>query len=214
VPALRWFGSLTIEERETLVVALETATPAASIPELSRIVATSLGREVFQVRMIADLLAGLASLLSVFGTGGSGLPGAASIFAKTAFSADKPSESDLSVLKDQLQRLLSCEHSIGITGKAQEIMWGHGQNYRDAHVVSQIRPVFYHDATRFTESAVIIHELRLDLRQGGQDSSFHLTIDSSGILKLRDVLQRALDKEENLRASRRFEILNSIGGGE
>ena len=111
---------------------------------------------------------------------------------------------------DQLDRLLACEHSLGVTGKAQNILWGHGRVYRDAHILSQIRPIFLNDLESPADNAVFVHELRLEYSEGEENGAICIAMDQRKLQELTKVLKRAMIKEDNLRKSGKFNYLGAV----
>jgi hypothetical protein len=120
------------------------------------------------------------------------------MLAKLAVDKDDEKSVDLE-LTSQFSRLLACEASIGTTAKAQNIMWGHGRVYRDAHIVSQIRPLFLTNIKAGARNAVIVHELRIAFQVDGKDESICVAMDLDKIEQLQGVLNRAMSKEHALR---------------
>jgi hypothetical protein len=112
---------------------------------------------------------------------------------------------------DQRQRLLSVRlrglletgDGIVVTSKALELMTEYDRIFcqNGARVVSDIRPVFSTDL--HPKAAVIVHQLRIAYHEGGQTEprQFFVALDSSDLRQLKSVLERAEEKEQQLRAT-------------
>src|SRR5262249_6061184 len=102
-------------------------------------------------------------------------------------------------LGEVFRRLLKCERAVATTSKAQTVMWGHGRVFQEAHIITQVRPPFFADIERGAETAVIVHELRVEFREGAVSGSICVVMDGRQLDDLRDVLDRARAKEASLR---------------
>lgn len=196
------FAKLSADDREKLVSALEEAKPAMTIDALAERVQGEAG---VAFESLARFIEGIASLVP-FATDDENFRSHVAdmlhdILAEHSDSPQPPG------VKEQLSRLLACELSVGVTGKAHAIMWGHGCTYEDAHVLTQIRPVFLNHLEKRTEHAVLAHELRLDYRRDGQLASVCVAMDRDKVEHLQSVLERAIQKENNLRNASAFDYL-------
>jgi hypothetical protein len=204
IDAIKRFRKLPHVEREKIVVALESASPAMNLRALAEEIAVKNAIE-------EPFLAGLLEWLGGFVAQAIAQPSFANEFADyvarwldSQTKGEKPSDPSF---KSQLCRLLKAERSIGVTSKAQVVMWGHGKVFRDAHLITQIRPIVLRDLSADPENAVVIHELKLDYREGEADASICINMDRRQVVQLKDILQRALDKEDGLRKNRKFKYL-------
>jgi len=104
------------------------------------------------------------------------------------------------------EKILSAP-SFLLTKKAQDVMWGHGRVFKDAQVISQIRPVFLSDLSLGSDHAVIVHELRMDAMNGNENETWRIAMDSQRARVLIAVLERAIEKETLLRKKSDFTYL-------
>jgi hypothetical protein len=116
------------------------------------------------------------------------------------FSQDKRTALSL-----RLAKLLSCDKSLGMTSKAQEVMTQHERVFCHARILSDIRPVFA-NGPEAASAATIIHNLQIGFRHDGKHEVVYVALDTDDIKKLKDIIERAEKKtaalEAVLRASR------------
>ena len=201
VAALQAFGKQPLEARERLVVALERTPPTRDLGVL----AASVGGEATVDAQLLTALLGWLGYWSATGDKRSVEEMAHSVSGWLAASGD--ATGDPLALRGQLVRMLLAP-SVGITGKAQQVMWGHGKVFRDAHLATEIRPLFFQDVAARPENAVLIHDLRLDYMEGGQNGSISIAMDRQQLIRLQGILQRALQKEDSLRRHSQFNYLS------
>jgi len=206
--ALRAFANIQSDKREEAVKAIEDAEPAISIDDLAKAVST---RSAIDRELLTDLLTGLAGIVAIVGSRASTRDGFVPLLLNLAIGGEPSETPNAQQLADQLGRLLASEKSLGVTGKAQNVLWGHGRVYRDAHILSQIRPIFYNDLESEADNAVIVHELRLEYREGEEDGAICVAMDQRKLQELTKVLKRAIMKESNLRKSGKFNYLSPLG---
>jgi hypothetical protein len=115
---------------------------------------------------------------------------------------EKPFElSDEKVLKfrTDIKDLLSLDDSFGVTAGATSIMVELEHVWQSARILTDLRPVFGPDL-REPKAEVLIHNLRITYREGGSSNEFFVGLDSNDLRMLRDVVERALEKESSLRS--------------
>ncbi len=206
--AIKWFREMAPELRETLVVSLERSAPAISLDDLASTVinAAAISRE--DRRVLGNLLKGVSGLVFLAASNAN----FRNVVAQAFCGVDPASSESLtSDSREHFLRMLACESSLGITGKAQDVMWGHGRVFRGANVVTQIRPIFSHDVSAPAKDAVLVHDLKIDYREDNAEGSWLVTLDSGRIRELMQVLERALKKEETIRGIGTYNVLRSQG---
>ncbi len=110
------------------------------------------------------------------------------------------SPSDRSVFRSDLVALLSLEDTLGVTARALEVMHQHEHLYCSSRLFTDVRPIFdAADAGNLT-GAVVLHNLRLTYHDGDNTYDFFLALDRRDVEELRDILNRALEKEGTARA--------------
>lgn len=85
---------------------------------------------------------------------------------------------------------------IRLKAKAIRLLSSHERSFSECEVISDIRPVFSADGKVSIDAAVFFHTLRIEY--GPDRDSLYLTLDAADLRKLRDVLDRAISKEDAL----------------
>ena len=208
--ALSKLRDLGPANRERLVRAVEAAPPKMSVSELATYVSHA---TAFDQQFLFHVL----SWVGDFAGQALSDPNWASGFGKAVAEwlmsnlSKVPAEVASAGLEEHLRRLLSAERSIGVTSKAQRVAWSHGKVFREAHLTTQIRPIFFRNLETKPENAVLMHDLRLDYREDGQDRSICISLDLAQVSELKGVLDRAIEKEQRLRKDPSFSYLPNRG---
>jgi hypothetical protein len=92
-------------------------------------------------------------------------------------------------------------------GKADDVITDHARIFSTAKVLTDIRPVFGDDLSEPPPAAVIVDMLRIDHfdRKEGK-GSYYVALDHADLLKLRNVIDRALEKTKTVQ-----QLLNTTG---
>lgn len=200
--ALEWFIARPLAERERLVTSCEATSPAISLPEFARKVAAATGLDGDRINA---LFTGLGGVLA-FAADNPSLREFASEYVISLVSGAQDSSDE--TIKNHIERLLACDRTLGLSGKAQGVMWGQGRVFQRAQTLSQVRPIFPSDLSSEVETAVIVHELRIDYREGNYESAWSVALDRYQVASLIRILDRALQKETSIRKSERFRFLD------
>lgn len=102
------------------------------------------------------------------------------------------------VLAERLVRLLQIR-SVAKVAKAFDMLFEHERVFHGARVITDIRPVFSDNVSEGAVGAVLLHTLKLDLHVASGSSELYVALDSRDLQRLKKVLQRALDKDRELR---------------
>lgn len=208
--ALRKFAKLSPDVRERIVASVEMREPAMSVIDLSRRIERDTGVPITQTEGLFRALAPLVIVCSkdsdVADSLGEHLASvAAGQLSKERGEVAPDDDADEQVLIEslgpQISRLILCQESIGFTGKAQAVMWGLGRIFQRAAAITQVRPIFGHEAQNLPGWCVIAHELRIDYRHERTIKSSTFTMDSTQLESLKTVIERALEKEQALRST-------------
>jgi hypothetical protein len=96
---------------------------------------------------------------------------------------------------------LSLESTVGTAAKAGRILTQHERIFASARILTDVRPIFHLNVSEKPDSAVIIHMLRITQRDNfGHMSDKYFALDSNDIRNLKALIDRALRKEETLKA--------------
>jgi len=116
--------------------------------------------------------------------------------SKRADPEQFPEERESS-LRNRLSVLLALDNSLGVTAKAMDAMTEHERIFRDARILSDLRPIFTGEGTT-TPAAVIIHNLQISFHINGQHQEIYVALDTNDLGKLREVVDRAERKTNAL----------------
>lgn len=75
-----------------------------------------------------------------------------------------------------------------------------GQAFCGARILTDIRPLFAPDLKAAPTAALVVHTLRISYHQGSELKQFYVAMDSEDIQALKNTLDRAESKAENLHA--------------
>jgi hypothetical protein len=101
-------------------------------------------------------------------------------------------------LRDFVREILQCDRSLGVTLKANEVMWREERVYNAGAITTEVRPIYGTDPADTPENAVIVHQLRLAYRTAGSEASLFVAMNLEQLVALQRVLERAIQKENTL----------------
>lgn len=95
---------------------------------------------------------------------------------------------------------LALNDTVGAAAKAGPVMTEHEKIFQDARILTDLRLIFHPDLSERPNAGVIVHMLRLTTRDvlGGQQAQY-FALDANDIRFLKQLLDRAMKKEETLR---------------
>ena len=108
-------------------------------------------------------------------------------------------EAEWDEFRGYLSQILMCERSVGITSKALKVMTDHSHVFRDAQILTDLRPVFRSNAEEPPDAAVIVHTLKIEFSEVGQRKRFFVALDSLDLKRLEASIKRAKLKEKSLK---------------
>lgn len=120
------------------------------------------------------------------------------------------STKDVPKLRSVLEKLLTIETLLTVS-KAARLQRDGERLYCQSKIASDILPVFGSDASVPPVGAVLNHTLRIAYHEGGDHKEFHIVLDSDDLNALRDVIQRAQEKDKTLRALLKTINLPNLG---
>ena len=82
--------------------------------------------------------------------------------------------------------------------KAADLISRDERVYHSAKVTTDVRPIFADDPSKAPVGVVIMHSLSIEFHSSGQDGSWSVALDERDLIKLRDVLERAVKKGKAL----------------
>ncbi len=222
--AMRFFASLSEEHREQLVLLVATTGPDISIEALSDRVADRIGKESsfkatsWQIRTLLQAVAYWQDFMSSDGNSEERAGLVASILADpdttnaplAALLTTVDARNQSSVFMRQLKRLICCQKSLGVTNKAEMLANRHERRYSYATVSTDIRPVFDNNIDSPPDHALLVHNLIVNVFEGGDPRTICIGLTSKNILDLSGVLNRAWSKDRTLRTHSSYSILPKV----
>jgi hypothetical protein len=106
------------------------------------------------------------------------------------------SKNNLQISKPLIMELLDLDEPLSIASKAFNVLLDHERIFLGSKILTDIRPIFSNRKVESPVSAVIVHMLKVDYREGSERKEFFVALDTSDINKLENVLRRAKLKEK------------------
>ena len=105
--------------------------------------------------------------------------------------------------KDRLLQAISeyqPDDPVAITFKAQRLTYFHERIYRDAEIITDIRPIF-DGAGKNVLEVIISHSLVASITVSGRTERISLAMDAGDVVKLRAACDRAIEKAKSLNSA-------------
>ena len=100
----------------------------------------------------------------------------------------------------RLSTLLSTT-SLAISAKAQVLQRDYARLFHDAKIITDMRPVFEQSTKEPPQGVLLDHTLKVVYHEGlGDHQELYLALDSSDLVALKKVIERAEEKEQTLRS--------------
>lgn len=95
---------------------------------------------------------------------------------------------------------LTLERTIGTTAKAGPVLTEHERIFSGVRIMTDLRPIYHLDIAEKPDAALIIHMLKITQRDKyGHRTDLYFAMDSNDIAAMKEVIERATQKEETLR---------------
>jgi hypothetical protein len=199
-PAFSAFIRLTPQQRERLLGALRTITPKRDTQALSRTLAKDAGISASSLALLLDMLQGMYIVRLEKDISAEEFAQQICDFAASSTVPElKPPDSDWEPIRTSLAQLLDLDATVGVIAKAISVSFEAERLFQDGRVISDIRPIFARNLSEKPAAAVIIHTFRLKYYDVDSLKEFYVNLDSSDVKQLQETMQRAIDKEANLR---------------
>lgn len=112
-------------------------------------------------------------------------------------------QNEIDDLKQKLYIILYNSENLKSTFKALSLLSENDIVYRDSRIITDMRLLF--DDDNLSESnnrkALIIHRLRIEAYKNETFKNFYISLDSKDLSKLKESIDRALDKEQEIKNS-------------
>jgi uncharacterized protein (DUF1778 family) len=121
------------------------------------------------------------------------------------------SESRWTRFREFLMVAMSLDDVVGTASKAGPVLTEHERIFVDARVLTDIRPIFHSDLSENPNAAVLIHMLRITTRDIlRKETAQYVALDSNDIRFLKQLMDRAIKKEETLKKLMKSAGINNI----
>jgi hypothetical protein len=94
----------------------------------------------------------------------------------------------------------NCEN-LKITFKAFSLCYENDKVYKQGRIFTDIRIIFNTDLKDAQRNAVILHQLKIEFEKNEEQNNMFLSLDSDDLLNLREQIERALEKEKQIKNS-------------
>lgn len=192
---------MSTEVSDSLYKALEKARPAISTVSLASRIGPQVDLPEAKLRGILAVLVSLTLTKNVHGWSAGKIAREVidrAIQEKLKGTESLDTDAAESVSK-RLSKLLSLERTVGITAKVADVVYRHAHPFHSAQIISDVRPVFSESDDLEPIAAVVMHNLELVSHDpDNTDRSYFIALDSHDLRELKNVVDRALKKEEKL----------------
>jgi hypothetical protein len=110
----------------------------------------------------------------------------------------KLTEEEKADFEKRLDRLLKIS-VLTTSAKVQRLRFDYSNTFSDAHVITDMRPIFDKPGERPVGCA-IAHTLKLEYHEGGDHKEFYVALDADDVETLKKALQRAEIKAASLKS--------------
>lgn len=202
-PGIEAILNLSNEGVSQLLEVLETIKPGTGSKTFEAILSERL--ELSNVSLIAKTVFSFGSLL--YSEEGS-LEDIANDFVQSySYSLDTPLlEDQIRVLEKRLIEIFSNCGNLRTTFKAFNLLAENENVFRDTHILTDVRLLFGDDLSDSNRPAVIIHRLKLEHQNDSEVSNTFYSLDSNDLLKLKQQIERAIEKEAMIKATYKMTV--------
>lgn len=102
-------------------------------------------------------------------------------------------------LQQNITLILGALGNINSTYKASSLLAENNSNYLSSHIVSDIRLVFNDEIHNTNRNAIVIHHLKINVEENNQRKEYYFSLESSDLLKLKEQIERAEQKDKLIR---------------
>jgi len=144
-----------------------------------------------------ELVEALLSLISLLPEDGEGADELASDVAHSSdLSLEEP---DREAFTQRLRPMLEIE-TLAIAARASDVVTEYERVFHNARVLTDLRPIFGRDPAQGPKAGALIATLKIDFHPpvGGLESEFY-ALEHADLLRLRDVVNRAIVKHASMR---------------
>lgn len=104
------------------------------------------------------------------------------------------------LIKNLVEIFNNC-NNLKNTFKAIDLLSENGQIFKEARIITDVRLVFNDDISSQNRNAVVLHQLKMEYLQNDIIKDFFISLDNTDLIKLRSQVDRAIEKEAQIRNS-------------
>lgn len=199
VPLLADLLTLPPEAMKNLRDSLQEAQPSLAFEKLADVLSERVSIDAPRARRIIDLLSSLNVAREGLGTHQE------EFIAELRAAMEQSDREDLHTsdwtsFEELLREALSVDNSLSLSSKAADVLTDHPRLFWYARTLTDLRSVFRAEVEQSPAAMVIVHTLKIGYREASDNREFFIALDSVDVKELIGQLERALAKEESLKA--------------
>ena len=197
-PLLEKFIAMSSEEVRSLLKSLDEERPTLNLEDLAESIADRLSANRVQIRETLLFLTNLSMARQALGMSVDEFV----VELRAAIEArgkHRLIPEDWDSFQSTIRQALSSE-TLAISARARDVLSDHERIYRYARVLTDLRPVFRTEVEGAPAAMVAVHTLKIEYHQDRKPYNFFVAMDRPDVEKLIELLQRALKKEDSLKA--------------
>lgn len=121
----------------------------------------------------------------------------------------KLTQKQVTPLTDRLTKLLGFK-TIDLSAKAISVQLEQQHSFTSARIITDIRPIFDSDATKPLAGSVLVHNLKIEYVESGEEKEFFVALDNKDVQNLIEIFIRAQQKDSNIKQFLAQSNLNCI----
>jgi hypothetical protein len=193
-PGLRALAELSDEQAHALRAALTEMPTRLTTSRLAQHITDALPELAASGRDILEAVLSLVPLLQ------DEVDVSAELARDVSMSPDLEVDDDARKKFAERLRLLLGLEPVLLAARARELTVEFERVFHDARVLTDLRPVFGKDATAGAKAAAVVATLKIDAHEGmGPLREYYFAMDHADLLRLRSVVDRALEKAAALK---------------
>lgn len=200
-PAFSDFVRLGSEQREMLQHAIANISPSLKTRRLSEAIAEQIRTAPAPIHRMLAMFMSMYEIRTEQKMSARAFAQAICDFAAASARTElKPPDNNWEPIRNSLAAILSLDKTVGVIAKGFGVVSEFERLFESARVVTDLRPVFGDKVTDRPVALAVVHELRVKYYAADGSKEFFVSLDSSNIKLLREAMERALQKEDTLKA--------------
>lgn len=108
-------------------------------------------------------------------------------------------KSEWNKLELRLEKLLSFDQTIGNAFKALQLLSDYDKILFESKIITDVRPAFNDKDNISTDTALIVHNLKIGYHKNDRQKEMYLALDSNDLNELKNNIERAMKKEREIK---------------